>query len=209
VLFGLLAAAGGCTSSSAIYLDAASDHLRNRKVLVVESVPQPPLKEERHRAIVDALERRVLLLPHFGSGITRQQFLQLSEGNFGARNDYQVYADTLSSVGVSDRELARSLGTAAGADLLFNAQAFFVPCAYCTDGDSAYLVSQFVEAATGKLLLRIDLRTHPGPSEQALGEAFAAMEEELLEDLANSLTPRLHIERFRNLKRMRSQGDAS
>jgi hypothetical protein len=208
LLAGLLAAAGGCGSTSAVFLDAQSDHLRDRTVLVVDSAPQPPLKEERQRAVVDTMEQRLQKLPHLKAAITRQQFLQVTQGNFGARDAYQVYSDTLSVVGVSDRELALALRAATGADLLFNVQAYFVPCAYCADGDAAYLVSQFVEAATGKLLLRVDLRVHPGPSEQALGEAFAALEEESLDILESAFTPRLHIERFRNLKRLRAGGGA-
>ena len=175
----------------------------------MDSAPQPPLKEERHRAVIDSMEQRVLKLPNLGQGITRQQFLQATEGKFAVRDAYQVYADTLSSVGVSDRELARDVGAAVGVDLLFNAQAYYVPCAYCPDGDSAYLVSQFIETVSGRLLLRIDLRTHPGPSEQALGEAFAEMEEETIDLLVVTLTPKLHIERFRNLQRLHGAKGAS
>jgi len=206
-VLGVFAAMAGCSSQSAIFLDTQSNHLRNRKVLFVDSVPQPPLSEERHRAIIDSMELRVLKLPYIGSGITRQRFQQITEGNFKARNDYQLYADTLSSVGISDRELGVAIAAAAGADLLFNVQAFYVPCAYCQDGNSAYLVSQFIEPATGRLLLRIDLHVHPASSDQAVAESFLDMEEETLDELQRILTPRFQMERFRNLSRLRSRND--
>ncbi len=166
---------------------------------MIDSTPQPPLKEAQFRGILDRVEAGMRTLPHVRRLITRKEMEQIVADDFRIRNDYQLYADTLSSVAVSDRELALKVGRIAGAELIFNAQAFYVPCSYCIEGDSAYLVGQFIEAGTGKLLVRVDVRGHPAPSEQARGEAFAEMEEALIEEMRAVLTPRPHQERFRNL----------
>jgi hypothetical protein len=204
---GLGALAGGCTTTVGLYADAQSDHLRDRPVLVVDSLPQPPMNEERQRTIIDAIETRIRQMPYIGPATTRQQYLELTQGDFTARNDYQTYVDTMSAVGISDRELARNLGRKAKVDLIFNAQAFYAPCAYCVDGDSAYLVAQFIEAASGRLLLRADLRLHPAHTDQALGEAFITMQQELYEMIEDTLTPKYQIERFRNLSRLHGNPD--
>jgi len=201
----LLALAAGCGASTAIFRDARSDRVRDRVVLYVDSTPLPPLSEARHRTILDRIEAKLATMPHIRRVITRRETFNLTDGNFRLRNEYQIYADTLSSVGVSDRELALSLGKALGADLLFNAQAFFSPCPYCTDGDSAYVVGQVIEAASGKLLLRMNLRAHPAANDQALGDAFSEMEEEFMDELLSVLTPKAHQERFRNLARRRAE----
>ncbi len=188
-----------------MYQDARSDLVRDRIIVYIDSTPLPPLSEARHRGILDRIEARIAVLPHIRRVITRRETFNLTEGNFRFRSDYQLYADTLSSVGVSDRELALNIGKALGAELLFNAQAFLSPCSYCTDGDSAYLVGQMIEAASGKLLLRINLRTHPDPNDRAVGDAFGQMEEELVDEFLTILTPKAHQERFRNLARRRSE----
>lgn len=198
----LLALAAGCSSTSdVVFQDVRSDLVRDRVMVVIDSTSLPPLSEPRHRAILERIEARVAALPHIRRTITRRETFALTEGNFRVRSDYQVYADTLSSAGVSDRELAQSIGKALGADLLFNAQAYYSPCSYCANGGSAYLVAQVIDAPTGKLLVRINLRAHPAPNEQALADAFGAMEEEMLDEFNLVLTPKAHQERFRNLAR--------
>lgn len=196
-MLGLLAA--GCSSDLSLYRDARSDLLRNRTIAMIDATPLPPLTQAQFRGILDRVEAGVGSLPHVSRLITRQEMAELTGRDYRVRNEYQLYTDTLSVVAVSDRELAMRIGQAAGADLLFNAQAFFVPCAYCLDGDSAYLVAQIIEAATGKLLLRVNLRAHPAPSQQALAEAYSEMEEALITQLRLVMTPRAHQERFRNL----------
>jgi hypothetical protein len=197
-----------CTTQEAVYVSVQSDHLRNRPIIVIDSLPQPPLNEVQQRAIVSRMQQRLMTLPYLGTSISPQQFLEHTEGNYSLRNDYQTYVDTLSSVGVSDRELALKLGAATGSDLLMNVQAYYAPCSFCQDGGSAYLVTQFIEAKTGLLLLRVDERNHPAPSDQAIGEAFLTLEQDTVAAMLKVLTPRSHIQRFLNLKRLHEKPNA-
>jgi hypothetical protein len=189
----------GCGASVAVYHDDHLERIRHRVVAVVDSTPQAPLDEQKLRAILDRMEARVAASPRIRRILKRRELAELAGTDFRIRNDYQVFADTWSTVGVVDRELAIRLGKFFGADILLNMQAYQVPCAFCVDGNSAYLIAQVVDASTGFVALRINTRTHPAATEQALADAFGEMEEEVMTEIAFALTPRAHLERFRNL----------
>lgn len=170
-----------------------------RSTLMLDATPAPPLAEAASRRLVAALEQKLLASPYIGKALSREEFRQGFGGQFNLTADYNLLSDTLSAVGLSDREQTSRLGAGTGAEMLLSVQAFSVPCDGCLEGDQVAVVGQMIHAKTGQLVWRATLMRGVERKPAAVTAALDDLAEELTALFNDSLRPKWHRERFKNL----------
>lgn len=80
--------------------------------------------------------------------------LQSIRDNRRLKRQYDLFTDTLSVVGIAEREGSRQLGKSQNTELLLMPQLFFLPCPGCGTGSQVALVVNLVEADSGRILWR-------------------------------------------------------
>jgi hypothetical protein len=176
-----------------------------RSTLVLEATPQAPLPEATVKALIASLETGILKSPYIGPTVSRAQFQERFRDDFKMRDDYNLLSDTLSVVGLWDREQTARIGKAADTELLLSLEAFSVPCDGCSDGDQVAVAGQMVDAKTGLLIWRATLMNPVDRTPQALESGLRDLSQRLAELFTDSLRPKWHRERFKNLDAERAK----
>jgi hypothetical protein len=195
--FGLLAT--GCSTVD-VNQPYDTDMINFRSTLMLDATPQPPLTEERSKEVVAALEQRMLHSPYVGRTISRAEFHQQFDSNFALRDDYTILSDTLSTVGLSDREQTARLGKAVNVEFLLGVQAFSVPCDTCLEGDQVSVLGQMFDARTGLLVWRVTLLQQVQRTQAGVDAGLNELQDELVQTFISSLRPKWHRQRFANLR---------
>jgi hypothetical protein len=198
VLIGL---AAGCRSTSTIYSPVDAYDLRGRSLLILEASPQPPLPDPVLMETLAHIEQGLLASPYVARVVSRAAFQQSNATDFALRGDYARFSDTVAVVGFAEREQSQRLGRHEGVDLLVSAQAFYTPCGVCEHGDQVAVVLQLVQAETATLQWRATLTAPVGKSQDDVALAVRELAENVLTALHESIGPKWHRERFRNLSR--------
>jgi len=175
--------------------------INHRSTLMLDATPQQPLPEAEAKALVANLETRLLASPYIGKAMSREQFRQQFGGNFKLSDDYGLLSDTLSVVGLSDREQTARIGRLAQVEFLLGVQVFSVPCDSCTEGDQVGAVGQMFDARTGQLVWRVTLLTGVERNPASVSDGLHELSDKMVELFNDSLRPKWQRERFRNLNR--------
>jgi hypothetical protein len=170
-----------------------------RSTLMLETTPVLPLTEEESRRLVAELESKLLASPYLGPALSRERFRQRFGSKFKLAEDYNLLSDTLSVVGLSDREQTARIGAETGAEMLLGVQVFKVLCDGCPDGDQVAVVGQMIHAKTGQLVWRATLMRGVKRKPPEAAAALHSLVEELAVLFNDSLRPKWHRERFKNL----------
>jgi hypothetical protein len=173
--------------------------INRRSTLMLDATPQQPLPEAEAKALVENLERRLLASPYIGRAMSREQFRRQYGSNFKLSDDYNILSDTLSVVGLSDREQTARIGKLTDIEFLLGVQVFSVPCDACTEGDQVAAVGQMFDARTGQLVWRVTLLTDAERTPASVSAGLAGLSDRLVALFNDSLRPKWHRERFRNL----------
>ena len=147
---------GGC-SGVVVNQPYDTSLINFRRTLMLDATPQPPLTEDQAKGLISDIESGLLRSPYLGPAVSRAQFHDRFDGNFKLRDDYSLLSDTLSAVGLSDREQTARIGKLTDVEMLLSAQVFSVPCDGCSEGDQVAAVGQMIHAPTGQLVWRVTL----------------------------------------------------
>jgi hypothetical protein len=194
-----VALATGACSGVSVNQPFDTSLINFRRTLMLDATPQPPLAEDQAQALVSAIESGMLRSPYLDSSISRAQFHERFDGNFKLRDDYSLLSDTLSVVGLADREQTARIGRLTDVEMLLGAQVFSVPCENCPESDQVAAVGQMIDAKSGQLVWRVTLLKSVNRNPAAVEQALRELSAELLEHFNNSLRPKWQRERFKNL----------
>lgn len=195
---------GGC-ETVAVYQPVDSEAMAGRSVAVLKPTFAPPVSLSLHKRIVDQVEARLLKFPHLGRVLSRQEVGRVAAGNRKLIRNYDLYSDTLTVVGVSDRQGSALLGKSLGVEMLLGVQLFYMPCPQCEFGSHLGFVVALVEAESGKLLWRGHFRAPvPDDENEARGATAGELVESFFVVFDEDLRPKWHRLRFANLSRLGS-----
>ena len=150
----LLASLLGACEATAVFQPVDSDSMAGRSVVMLKSTHVPPIDEAFHRRIIDGVEARLMEYPHLGRMVPRREVARRAAADRKLGRRFDLYSDTLTVVGVSDREGSAQLGKALNVEMLVAVQVFYMPCSECEQGSIMGLAANLVEAESGKLLWR-------------------------------------------------------
>lgn len=199
----LLASLLGACEATAIYQPVDSDSMAGRSVVMLKPTHVPPIDEALHRRIIDDVEARLKEYPHLGRLISRREVARMAAADRKLGREYDLYSDTLTVVGVSDREGSAQLGKTLDVEMLVAVQVFYMPCADCETGSQIGLAANLVDAESGKLLWRGHF-TASVSDEDSQTRVVAAEElvDDFLEFFDEDVRPKWHRTRFQNLARL-------
>lgn len=191
---------GACTESVE-YFGRPAHELHGKRVLLLRPSLLTPTGETLNRRVVDRIEAAMESAPELGGVVDGTAVRQ--RGDLRLRDAYDLYSNTLSLTGVSDPDLARVLGERMGVELLAVAQPAYLPCSVCEEGDRMYLVGQWVDASTGRIVVRVHINAPaPDSNAEALTQVADALTADYLDSFHRAFRLRPHRQRFENLKRM-------
>ena len=188
------------------YNPVDQDKLYGRDLLVLESSPLPPLPESILAEMQNRYETELLNSPHLGRVVTRDEFRASNREDHQMLNDYRQIPDTLSVLGLPDREISTRILATQGVDLLGLVQVIQLHCEYCDKDSRIGLVSILLDSASAKIYWRVhisrDIEFEEEPDTLAaeadiLGGILFRMLERLIE-------PKWHRQRFDHLRKTTS-----
>lgn len=202
MLMAALAPLAGCFGSITSLRDENSARLVGSNVLFLSPALLPPIRAAQLNRLVETVEAGLAQSPHVGKIITRKELAARKNLPITVRRDYALYSNTLSLVGVSNPEISRRLGKIFGVQLLAMVQMTYQRCQICENGNQLWMVAHVVEAKTGRIVLRANLRVILEKPEPALIEQTAReMAETYLEEFHLAFLPKWQRLRFYNLKK--------
>lgn len=200
LLLGLMALLGSCSASS-IYEPVSYKELYGRKALFLEPTYLQPLERELHREIVNRMEKGLADSPMLGGMVARERFREAARGNPALMRNYGLVSDTLSVVGMAERETTARLGKVNQAELLIVTQPLYIPCPECEESSLLVLTGVVVEVATAKILWRIQLIEEVSEEPESFPDIAEQMVADFFDSFTDSLRPKWHRLRFDNLKK--------
>ena len=204
-LIALLTLLLSACQATTVYQPVDSDAMAGRSTLVLRPTFVAPVSEKLHKRIIDEVEARLLDYPHLGRVRSRADFARLSQGDRKLRREYNLFSDTLTVVGVTDADGSSRLGKSADVEMLISAQLFYMPCPLCEFGSQLGLVTNLVEASTGKLLWRGHFTSSvPDDNPEAQATTAQKLVENFFLAFDEDLRPKWHRRRFRGLSRLGS-----
>jgi hypothetical protein len=192
--------AAGC-SRSAVYLPYDTEMINRRSMLVLDAVPQAPLPEALAQDLLARIETGLTTSPYAGPALSRAAFKRQFGANARLNHEYELLSDSLSTAGIGDWEQALRLGKATGKEMLVSFQVYHVPCPGCEGGDQVAAVGNMVHAPTGLLVWRATFLRGTNPAPAQLAADAEAVSGDLVRAFNDSLRPKYHRDRFRNLSR--------
>lgn len=196
----LLAVLLAACETGKVYQPVDSDAMAGRSVMVLQPSRVPPVSRELHGRIIDEVEARLKHFPHLGKLRTRKQVRQSIRDNRPLKRRYALFADTLSVVGIAEREGSYQLGQSQNSELLLMPQLFFLPCPGCGAKSQVALVVNLVEADSGKILWRGHFLSFVDDDEpQHQEEVAKEMMESFFVAFEEDVRPKWHRLRFRTL----------
>jgi len=194
----------------ALFLSSCSDHtvyeplgskdLYGRRVLFLNTLPQQGISKDLHAQILGQVESGLAQSSNFKGVLQREDFDSATAKDATLRHEYELFSETLGSVGVSERTISRHLAKATQTDFLIAVQPFFIPCEYCEKKNQFVLSAHVIDAQSGAHAWRASLRQKVSdPSPEAVAEVGAELGEVLLGLINNSFQPKWHLVRFQTL----------
>ena len=185
------------------YNPVDQNELYGKNVLVLESSYTPPLPQSILATVQNRFEEELRRIPHLGTVISRQEFRAVNQGDRLVLQDYAVLSDSLSIVGLTDREITVRLRESQNVDLVAMVQVLQLPCEFCEQDSRLGIIAMLLDTATGELRWRAhlseDIELDPSPGD--LAEIADELSDELIGMLENLLEPKWHRLRFENMRK--------
>ena len=185
------------------YNPVGQDELYGKNVLILESSYAPPLPQSILASVQNHFEEELHRMPHLGTVISRREFRAINQGDRQILQDYAVLSDSLSIVGLTDREITVRLRESQNVDLLAMVQVLQLPCEFCEQESRLGLIAILLDTASGELRWRAHLSEEielDTPSRE-LAEIADELSDELIGMLEVLLEPKWHLLRFDNLRK--------
>lgn len=199
--FLLAATALAACGETVLYQPVSFEQVNGRAALFVESTPIAPLPEEMQRAFVDRLEAQLRESPYLGRVLTRAEVRRLLANDRALLLRYGLYGETLSVLGITDRETSVRLAEVGKVELLLMTQVQQMVCDQCETPYNDMVASiTVVEAVSGRLLWRVHVRESLlGEDTAGLRETAASLSEAVATEFERFVRPKWHRLRFRHL----------
>ena len=174
-----------------------------RNVLVLTATQLEPLPAEIVEQVQARVEEVLLASPYLGAVLTREGFRERNRDDRITQFKYELLSDTVSVLGIADRELSASLAESQGADLAGVVQVLHLPCPNCQEKKPRIAITvQLIDLRTSELRWRLHLSriVDNDVDAETLAEDAAELAEELVATLDHLIKPKWHRLRFEHLR---------
>ena len=170
---------------------------------MLTATPLEPLPPEIVERVQARVEEKLLASPYWGRILTREAFRERNRDDRINQFNYQLLSDTVSVLGIADRELSASLAETQGADLAELVQVLHLPCPNCEEKKPRIaMTAQLIDLRTSELQWRLHLSRNVDDDVDAetLAEDAADLAEDLIATLDHLIKPKWHRLRFEHLR---------
>lgn len=168
---------------------------------MVKSSITPNISQQSLDRFQRHVEGAMAASPHVGRLLNSQSVEAKTADKPQLRRDYLIYSDTLSVLGVGEREYSSQLGQALGFDLVAMSQLYREMCPRCDQGGMIGVTGIIIDAQSGEVLLRVHLADRGNPDDdETVQEIIEELAVDLTRVLVGAFEPKWHKLRFENLR---------